>query len=165
MEKKIFYSHLVWLFPAAFFFHICEEAPSFPFWVENVLKGHMDVRLFYVNNAAFMIVLLGLALFASRKRNFLSTFLLFLWVSGQQFWNFVFHLYTQFHFNAYSPGLWTATFLYFPIFLYMSYLAIRESFLSWKALLFCVIAGAGGMWFTICSGLYHFEEFPWASWI
>ena len=106
----------MYFFPLAFVFHVMEESNGFVYWVTNVLKGEMDVRVFYVNNAMFMLVLLGLTTLAYKKQNQLFTFLLFLWVTGQQFWNFVFHIYTQFQFNAYSPGYFTAIFLYFPIF-------------------------------------------------
>lgn len=163
-ENKYFFTRLVWLFPLAFVFHVMEESNGFAYWVTNVLKGEMDVRVFYVNNAMFMLVLLGLTTLAYKKQNQLFTFLLFLWVTGQQFWNFVFHIYTQFQFNAYSPGYFTAIFLYFPIFLYLSYLAIRDNHLLFRHWLICFFIGFWGIAFTIWSGLYHFGKFPLDKW-
>ncbi|MBI3395920.1 MAG: HXXEE domain-containing protein [Spirochaetia bacterium] len=164
-EREHFFSRLIWLFPAAFAVHIVEESLGFSEWVTNVLQGQMNVSLFYINNAGFMVVLFTLTALAARKRAGWSTFLLFLWVSGQQFWNFVFHIYSEAHFHAHSPGYFSAIFLYFPIYLYLSYLAVREKYLKPAPLLVAFAAGAFGMWFTIWSGLYHFESFPWSKWI
>ncbi|MCG6147660.1 HXXEE domain-containing protein [Leptospira levettii] len=164
-EKHSFYQKLIWLFPIAFFFHVIEESNGFPYWVTYILEGQMDVSVFYINNLMFMVVLLLLTFFAFKKQNSISTFLLFLWVSGQQFWNFVFHIYTQFQFNAYSPGYFTAIFLYFPIYMYLTYLALRDHHIEWKLWILCFVFGSLGMVFTIWSGLYHFGSVPWSKWI
>lgn len=163
--ENSFYKKLIWLFPVAFFFHVIEESNGFAYWVTNVLQGQMEISLFYINNAGFMVVLIGLTLFAAKKQNSLSVFLLFLWVSGQQFWNFVFHIYTQYKFNAYSPGYFTAIFLYFPLYLYMTYLALRDNHIKFQHWIICFVLGAFGMVFTIWSGLYHFGTVPWDKWI
>ncbi|GAB4440938.1 MAG: hypothetical protein OHK0011_23420 [Turneriella sp.] len=162
-ESSHFY-RLLWLFVAAFGLHIVEESAGFSSWVKDTLKGDIDIKSFYINNAGFMLLLVALTALAARKKSNLTLWLLFFWVSGQQFWNFIFHMYTQFHFRAYSPGYFTALFLYFPIFLYLTYLALRERrlyFWQW-GLAFCT--GAFGMWFTIWAGLYHFAPFPWDQW-
>ncbi|HNJ33717.1 MAG TPA: HXXEE domain-containing protein [Leptospiraceae bacterium] len=164
-ERESFYSRLIWLFPAIFFFHVIEESLGFARWVQEILEGQIDISAFYINNAGFMVVLLGLTALASRKKTMWATVPLFFWVSGQQFWNFIFHMYTQFHFRHYSPGYFTALFLYFPVFLYLSYIALRERFLSGGFLFAAIVAGAFGMWFTIWAGLYHFGSFPWARWV
>lgn len=164
-EQDRFYTRLIWLFPIAFAFHVVEESLGFARWVNEILQGQMDVSIFYINNAAFMLILLSLCIWAARSKSRAATLALFLWVSGQQFWNFVFHLYTQYRFRFLSPGLFTATFLYFPIFLYLSYLALRDARISMKAWLGCIVAGAFGMWFTIWAGLYHFAPFPWDRWL
>ena len=162
-EAAHFYQ-LLWLFVAAFGLHIIEESAGFTPWVKNTLKGDIDIRAFYINNAGFMVLLILLTVFAVRKKSNLTLWLLFLWVSGQQFWNFIFHMYTQFHFLAYSPGYFTALFLYFPVYLYLSYLALRERRLKPWQWLISFVAGAFGMWFTIWAGLYHFARFPWEYW-
>ncbi len=163
-ESAQFY-RLLWLFAAAFGLHIIEESAGFSDWVKNTLKGEIDITAFYINNAGFMAVLVLLTILAGRRKTNLTLWLLFFWVSGQQFWNFIFHMYTQFHFRAYSPGYFTALFLYFPVFLYLSYLALREKRLTLWQWSLTLCAGAFGMWFTIWAGLYHFSPFPWDYWL
>jgi len=133
LERKYFFSRLLWLFPAAFLLHVLEESTVFSNWVTNVLGGTISIQAFYLNNAIFFAILTGLCAIASRQQAVWSTFLLFFWVSGQQFWNFIFHIYTQFQFNAYSPGYFTAILLYWPVYAYLSYLCLRERFLPWPA--------------------------------
>jgi hypothetical protein len=164
-EREMYFSRLIWLFPIAYVFHIMEEAPGFAAWVTNVLGGHMEVRTFYLNNAVFMAVLLTLCYLANRIRKPWSTILLFLWVSAQEFWNFVFHIYAEFRFNAYSPGYFTAIFLYFPVYAYLTYLALREMFLRWGQWILCFVISSFGMFFTIWAGLYHFLPIPWNRWV
>lgn len=163
-ERERFFTRIIWAFPLIFFFHIIEESAGFSEWVTHTLQGSIDVRSFYMNNAAFMAILIGCTILAAVKKSRSALFVLMLWVSGQQFWNFVFHLYTQFRFEAYSPGLFTAVFLYFPLYLYTSYLTLRERFLPpplwWTAFL----AGSLGMAATIWGGLYHFGPVPWEKW-
>jgi hypothetical protein len=164
-EREKFFSRLIWLFPLVYVLHIAEEAPGFPSWVGSVLGGHIEVRAFYINNTVFMAVLLVLCFLANRFRKPWSTTLLFLWVSGQEFWNFVFHVYAQFQFNSYSPGYFTAIFLYFPLYAYLTYIALRECFLTCTQWLLCFVIGSFGMLFTIWAGLYHFLPIPWHRWI
>lgn len=164
-ERKYFHTRWVWLFPIAFAFHVLEESRGFADWVTGTLHGQIDVQTFYWNNAGFMAILLLLTALTHYKKSRLAVALLFFWVSGQQFWNCVFHVYTQWRFNAYSPGYFTAIFLYLPVFQYLSYLALREGFIRpaiWGA---AILVGAFGMWFTIWAGLYHFAPFPWHAWL
>ncbi len=163
-EREHFH-HLIWLFPAAFALHITEESNGFARWVTDVLRGEMDVRAFYVNNAGFMALLIGLTWLASRKRAAWAYGLLFAWTSAQEFGNALFHLYTQVVFGAYSPGLFTAMLLYLPVYLYLSYLAFRESFLPRWYWAPAVIFGACLMAFVVWAGLYHFTTPPWCRWV
>lgn len=164
-EREKFFSRLIWLFPLAYVLHITEESHGFADWVTQVIGGKMRVSVFYINNAVFMVILLTLCTLASRKQKTWSTFLLFLWTSAQIFWNFVFHIYAEFSFNAYSPGYFTAIFLYFPVYSYLSYLCLREHFLSWPLWLTCFVVSWLGMAFTIWGGLYHFGPIPWDRWM
>lgn len=50
-------------------------------------------------------------------------------------------------------GYFTALFLYFPVYVYLSYLALRERRLKLWQWLISFAAGAFGMWFTIWAGL------------
>jgi hypothetical protein len=156
---------LLWLFPTVYAFHIWEESAGFAHWVTHVLHGRMDVRGFYLNNTGFMAVLLILTTLAWRKKAAWAVFLLFLWTSGQQFWNFVFHIYAQHRFAAYSPGYYTSIFLYLPVYGYLSYLSLREGFLRVHLWLLCLVAGSFGMAFVIWGGLYRFGPFPWERWL
>jgi hypothetical protein len=142
-----------------------EKSNGFSTWVATVLEGQMDVLFFYINNAIFFAVLLILCSIASQQRTTWSTFLLFFWMGGQQFWDFIFHLYTQVQFNAYSPGYFTAILLYFPIYTYLSYVCLRENFLTWKRWLVCFLLSGVGKIFSIWAGLYHFGAIPWDKWL
>lgn len=155
---------LLFLFPAAFALHVVEESLGFSRWVTGVLQGEISVSTFYVNNAAFMVVLLGLCAACLRTRSRLWLWALFLWTSGQQLFNAVFHVYTQVIFNAYSPGLFTAVFGYVPLYTYLTYLVLRERLLPRWALPILLAVGLLGMWFTIWAGLYHFGHFPGCRW-
>jgi len=155
---------LLFLFPAIFALHIVEESLGFPRWVGGVLHGEISVSSFYVNNAGFMAVLLTLCFVCLRTRSRAALWALFLWVSGQQLFNAVFHVYTQVVFNAYSPGLFTAVFGYVPVFTYLTALVLRQRLLPWWFLPIGLVVGAAGMWFTIWAGLYHFAAFPTCRW-
>jgi Protein of unknown function with HXXEE motif len=162
-ERAHFY-RLIWLFPAVYVFHISEEGLGFPRWVTNVLHGAMNVRAFYVNNAVFMAILLALCALATRTRARWALWLLFIWAAAQEFCNAVFHVYSQVVFKAYSPGLFTAVFLYIPTFGYLTYLVLRERLLPRWFLVPALSVGALGMAFTIWAGLYHFGAVPWCQW-
>ncbi|MDP3282990.1 MAG: HXXEE domain-containing protein, partial [Desulfobacterales bacterium] len=134
-------------------------------WVNETLHGQMNIRLFSINNTIFMLILIGFCVLVFKKRNTVSVLLLFAWVSGKQFWNFVFHLYAQFKFDAYSPGSLTGIFLYFPIYAGMTYIALKEKYIKWYLWLLCFIIGLIGMGLTIWGGLYRFEKLPLEKWI
>lgn len=162
-ESRNVYS-LLFLFPAAFALHVAEESLGFPHWVSHVLHGEIGGAAFYINNAAFMLVLCGLCFVCLRTRSRAALWALFLWVSGQQLCNTVFHVYTQVVFHAYSPGLFTAVFGYVPVYTYLTYLVLRERLLPRWFLPIGLVVGAVGMWFTIWAGLYHFGPFPTCRW-
>lgn len=163
-ERKYFYSRLIWLFPIALLFHVIEESNGFAYWATNVLKGEINIDAFYRNNATALIISLFLCSIAASIRTARTTFVLFLWVSGIQFWNFIFHMYAQYRFQTYSPGYFTAVLLYLPIYSYLSYLSLRERFLPWYLWLTAFVAGCFLMVFTIWAGLYHLGPIPWEKW-
>lgn len=163
-ERSAFHSRLVWLFPAAFALHILEEGPRFSHWVTSVLGGAMEPARFYLNNGAYMALTLGLTAWASVVRSRLAVGCLFFWVSGQMFWNAVFHVYTEHQFRTYSPGFFSAVFLYIPVYGYLNYVALRERYLSFELLAINLLGGAIGMLFTIWAGLYRFGEVPLGRW-
>ena len=163
-ERKYFFSHLIWLFSIALLFHIVEESNGFAYWVTNVLQGEIHTFAFYRNVVMGIVMTISLCLIALSMRTSGSTFLLFLWVSAIQFWDFVFHMYAQYRFQAYSPGYFTALLLYFPLYSYLSYLSVRERFLPWYLWLFAFFAGCLLMGFIIWAGLYHLGPIPWEKW-
>lgn len=155
----------IWLFPLAFVLHCLEEGPGFSHWVEHTLHGQLSWWQWFWNNVGFMTVLVTLCAVATVTRARWATVALFVWTAGQVFWNFVFHLYTEIHFDAYSPGLVTACVLYYPLYLALAYRALRDGYLSLQHVVVAMIAGATGLVLTIWIGLYQLGAFPLASWL
>jgi hypothetical protein len=163
-ERAHFFTRLLWLFPITYGFHILEESNGFAGWVDGVLHGRFSSGFFYLANAWFMFVLLMLTRFALRRRSGTAVGLLFLWVSGQIFWDAVLHIYAENHFSTYSPGFFTAVFLYLPAYGYLSYLALRERFLSPRGWAVGFVCGLLLFGLVVWAGLYRFGAFPWALW-
>jgi len=63
-------------------------------------------------------------------------------------------------FDTYSPGIVTATLLYYPVSLVMGYHAVKAGLVTRGWLVAIVAIGGLGMAFTIWSGLYHFGPVP-----
>jgi hypothetical protein len=163
-ERAHFFGRLLWLFPIIYFLHIVEESNGFAEWVNGVLQGRFSSLLFYLANAWFMVVLLVLTRLASRRRTEATVGLLFFFASGQFFWDAVFHVYAENHFGSYSPGFFTAVFLYLPVYGYLGYVALRERFLSPRGWLLGLIGGCLLLGFVIWAGLYRFGSIPWSLW-
>lgn len=111
------FRRILWLMSAAFAAHICEEwFGGFPGYVAETLHGSaMSPQQFLLNNAGFMFLLAGLSIWASRSTSRISAFILMVWASGNLFWDFFAHLVYTVVFNAYSPGLITASLFYYPV--------------------------------------------------
>jgi Protein of unknown function with HXXEE motif len=161
-ERGHFYSRLLWVFPLVYLAHILEESRGFPDWVNGVLQGRFSSVAFCLANSWFMVVLLALTRLAAHRKTRLVTAVLFFWLSGQVFWDAVFHIYTENHFSTYSPGFFTAAFLYVPLYAFFVYLALREGFLSVRAWLLGLVAGALVLGLVIWAGLYRFSPIPWS---
>lgn len=164
-EREHFFSRLIWLFPIALLFHFIEESNSFAYWVTSILMGEIDVYEFYSNNIAGILSLIVLCYFSNIARTTLVTFVLFLWVSCLQFWDSVFHIYTQYLFHTYSPGYFTAILLYLPLYSYLSYLSLRERFIPWYLWLLGFVLGCFLLGLIIWAKLYHFRSFPWEMYL
>jgi hypothetical protein len=164
-ERLHFYGRLLWLFPLVYALHVFEESHGFAEWVDDVLHGRFSVLFFYLANAWFMLVLLALTWLAIRRKTSTAVALLFFWASGQFFWDAVLHVYAENHFDAYSPGYFTAVFLYVPAYGYLSYIALRERFLSPRGWLVGLVGGFFLLSFTVWAGLYRFGAFPWSLWV
>ncbi len=155
---RIRFEKLLWLMPVAFVPHIVEEyVGGFPGWVTHTLHGRFDNRLFALNNAAFMALMLGLSLWASRSRSRLSAFALMSWSSGNLFWDFLLpHLGGTVLYGVYSPGLVTAVLLYYPINLWVAWACWRDGRLSKAQIAGAFAVGLGLIAFVIWAGLFHF---------
>ncbi|MFM9860341.1 HXXEE domain-containing protein [Pseudoxanthobacter sp. M-2] len=152
------FHRFIWALPLAYAIHIPEEYfAGFTGWMGQHLHSRMTDQGFLLNNAAFMIILLSLTLWASRSRSSLSAFVFLGWASGNLFWNFVFHLVTTIYVDSYSPGLVTASLLYYPIAIWAAVLAVRCGRLGVSGAVGAFAIGAGLMLFVIWAGLLSFE--------
>lgn len=157
ISARLPFKRVIWAMPAAFALHIGEEfAGGFARWVTDTVGGSMDTVAFLANNAVFMAVLIGLTAWAARRPGGTMAFLLITWASANLFWDFLFHLVTTAAFDRYSPGLFTASLLYYPLSLGIGWIAVEERVLSRKAFAASVALGAGLMGFVIWYGLFHF---------
>jgi hypothetical protein len=156
---SIRFDRVLWLMPAAFAIHICEEwFGGFPGYVARTLHGsEMSPGMFLVNNAVFMALLLGLSAWASRSTSRLSAFLLLVWASGNLFWDFFAHLIYTVHFNAYSPGLIAASLFYYPLPIFVTAIGMREGRLSLGSSLLAYLIGGLLILAVIWGGVYHFR--------
>jgi hypothetical protein len=145
--------------PAAFAIHIAEEwFGGFPGYVAATLHGSsMSPRQFLINNAVFMALLIGLSVWASRSTSRRSAFFLMVWASGNLFWDFLAHQVFTVQFNAYSPGLVTASLLYYPIPIFVTAIGMREGRLSLLSSGVAYLIGGLLILAVIWGGLYHFE--------
>jgi hypothetical protein len=157
MSEMVSFRRLIWLMPAVFAVHIVEEyGAGFPAWVSSMFGQPMAGPTFLVNNAAFMVILLGLTFWASARPSAVSAFFLLSWASGNLFWNFVFHLATTVVFDRFSPGLVTATLLYLPVSVAVAWSALAQRVLPVAAFIAATAIGATLMLLVIWGGLYHF---------
>ncbi len=152
------FERFVWLFPAVYALHIVEEyGTGFPAWMTRHMHASMDNPGFLLNNALFMAILLATTAWASFSRSRLSAFVFLSWASGNLFWNFIFHLVTTLLADSYSPGLVTASLLYYPVSLWGGGLAVRQQRLTLFGVLGAFAIGAALMMFVIWAGLWHFH--------
>jgi len=152
------FERFVWLFPVVYALHIVEEyGTGFPAWMTRHMHASMDNAGFVLNNALFMAILLATTAWASASRSRLSAFVFLGWASGNLFWNFIFHLVTTIHADSYSPGLATASLLYYPVSIWGGVLAVRQQRLGVAAVLGAFAVGAALMMFVVWAGLWHFR--------
>ncbi len=152
------FERFVWLFPAVYALHIAEEyGTGFPAWMTRHMHASMDNPGFLLNNALFMAILLVTTTWASLSRSRLSAFVFLSWASGNLFWNFIFHLATTLFADSYSPGLVTASLLYYPVSIWGGVLAVRQKRLALPGVLGAFAIGAALMMFVIWAGLWHLQ--------
>lgn len=152
------FERFIWTMPAVYALHIAEEyGAGFPAWMTEHMHANMDKPMFWLNNSVFMLILVSLAVWASRSGRPLPAFLFLSWASGHLFWNFIFHVVTTVHADSYSPGLVSASLLYHPVSVWAGVLAVRQGRLRLPAVLGAFTFGAGLMLFVIWAGLWHFR--------
>ena len=152
------FERFVWLFPAVYALHIAEEyGTGFPAWMTRHMHASMDNPGFLLNNALFMAILLATTAWASLSRSRLSAFVFLSWASGNLFWNFIFHLVTTLLADSYSPGLVTASLIYYPVSIWGGVLAVRQERLTLVSVLGAFAIGAALMMFVVWAGLWHFH--------
>jgi hypothetical protein len=155
--KRQTFRRLIWLMPAAFALHVVEEyRGGFPVWVTHVLGGSFNNLAFAYNNAVFLVIMMGLTVWADRSGSRLSVFLLIAWTSGNIFWDGLFHVLTTAQFDRYSPGLITSSVLYLPISLIVGTATLQSEALGVKAFLAALAVGLSLLAFVIWYGLFHF---------
>ncbi|MCW5623846.1 MAG: HXXEE domain-containing protein [Burkholderiales bacterium] len=144
--------------PAIYAIHICEEwFGGFPQYIADAMGGSVMPGLtFWINNSVFMAILVTLTAWASRRPSRASVFALMSWASANLFWNFVVHLYYTVVSDKFSPGLVTATFVYYPLPILVSFIAIREGHLTGPRCIGAFAIGAALMLFVIWGGIHHF---------
>jgi hypothetical protein len=152
------FENLIWLLPITFAPHIAEEyIGDFSHYVATAMGGFvMPGPVFLANNAAFMLILVGLCAWAALRPSPRSAFLLTCWASGNTFWDFFCHLYYTVASGRYSPGLLTATLLYYPIPLLISYTGIRQHRLTLRATVGAYAIGLLLLLLVIWGGVHHF---------
>lgn len=152
------FERFLWALPLAYAVHIPEEfLAGFPDWMSRHMHADMDNQGFWLNNSLFMAILLSLSLWASRSRSSLAAFVFLSWASGNLFWNFIFHVVTTVYADSYSPGLVSASLLYYPVAVWAGVLAMRDGRLGLRGVLGAFAIGAGLMLFVIWSGLWKFR--------
>lgn len=152
------FERFLWALPLAYAVHIPEEFfAGFPAWMSRHMHADMDNQGFWFNNGLFMAILLSLSLWASRSRSALAAFVFLSWASGNLFWNFIFHVATTVYADSYSPGLVSASLLYYPVAIWAGVLALRGGRLGLPGVLGAFAIGAGLMLFVIWSGLWNFR--------
>ena len=149
---------LLWLMPAAYAIHICDEWFSgFPRYVVQHMGGQpMPPALFFVNNGVFMAVLLALCAWASQSGSRLSAFVLMTWASGNLICNFFAHLGYTVATGYYSPGLITSSLIYYPVSLLVIYAAVRDGRQTVGEAMTSLVLGGLLLCFVIWAGVYHF---------
>ena len=151
------FRRLIWIMPAAFALHIVEEyRGGFPAWVTHVLGGTFNELAFAFNNAAFLAIMVGLAVWASKSDSRLAAFLLIAWSSGNNFWYVFLPRADNCVVQSLFSCLITSSVLYLPISLVIGTATLQSQALSAKAFLGALVSGLCLLVFVIWYGLFHF---------
>ncbi len=133
MQGSIMENWIPWAIVVASLFHIAEEYfGGWLKWVQRYAKGVTIHQFVFVN-----CIFVALCITAS-----ISTLLLFkLTISSLIFVNAIVHIFPTIAFKHYSPGIWTASFLYIPLSFSAYFSAAKNGSLTLsQGILACIIA-------------------------
>jgi uncharacterized protein with HXXEE motif len=139
----------VWLCPVAFTLHVLEELPHFTQWVQRNVNPYFTYEQYLrIHISGILLGIAAAALVSAFPSRPLVLLYFTLLVTPGFLWNIAFHAGSTLVYGARSPGLVTALFLYPPLYVLLSRLAIGSGLLS------------GRVWLvsTLAAGLFHALE-------
>ncbi|KKC25451.1 HXXEE domain-containing protein [Sphingomonas sp. SRS2] len=152
----ISFYRLIWALPIAFALHIVEELLcGYPAWATAITGHAMELPTFLGSNIAFVIIMALLTGWAAKTRSIGAIFWMLAWAAGNLFWNFVYHFVCVLVYDQGSPGLATATLIYFPLSLAVWQAALAERIVRPAALAGAIAIGGAFMGAVTAFGIYH----------
>ncbi|MET0376378.1 MAG: HXXEE domain-containing protein [Rhizorhabdus sp.] len=152
----ISFYRLIWALPIAFALHVLEEfLCGYPAWATAVTGHAMDLPTFLGSNIAFIAVMALLTGWAAKTRSTKAVFWMLAWAAGNLFWNFVYHFACVLAYDQRSPGLITATLIYFPLSLAVWQAALAERMVRPAMLAGAIAVGGAFMGAVTAFGIYH----------
>lgn len=147
---------LIWLLPIAFLLHIGEEfLTGYPAWAGEVTGHPMRLTVFLGSNIAFIVIMALLVWWTARARTPMAVFWTLVWAMGNLFWNFIYHFVCVLAYDRSSPGIVTATLIYYPLSLALCRAALREHQIRHAALASAIALGGLFMGAVTAFGIYH----------
>lgn len=150
------YYRLIWLLPIAFVAHIIDEyITGFPAYALAISGHAMELPLFLAGNIAFIVVMELLVRWAAKTRSPKANFWVLAWAAGNQFWNFIFHFLLVLTLDRGSPGLLTATLIYWPLSLALWQAALVGKVVKPTALIGAIALGGAFMGAVAAFSIFH----------
>ena len=150
------FHRLIWLLPIAFLFHISEEfLTGYPAWAGEVTGRPMPLIVFLGSNIAFIVIMALLVWWAATARTPAAVFWTLVWAMGNLFWNFVYHFVCVLAYDRSSPGIVTATLIYYPLSLAVCRAALAEKQIRHAPLASAILLGGIFMGAVTAFGIYH----------
>lgn len=141
-ERTVGFPKAIWMFPAAFTFHVAEEWPRFTAWAQIYASATYSYQSYVkVHVAGIVVALLSTTLITYFKaRPFVFLWFAFI-VMPSLFWNMFFHAGSTLIFHTYCPGTITAVTIYPIVFYLISSRAFSERLISKKLWMIALIVG------------------------
>ena len=139
------HDYILWIATLAYALHVMEEfAFDWKTWAVKVMGFDVDWPLFYVTNAAVMVGGICLSMIGWRWPEVSLAFPALMLI------NAVFlHVVPIIRYRQFSPGIFTAVFLFFPIGIAAYVLAANDQVLTPSALIISLLIGAFFMIYPI----------------